>query len=417
MIQPTAFGNVNKAASIKGKETETDGTQPSSFDSLLQMVSAMAEGDAKTHTETGNPFNLMNQVLLQNPLINSSGLENASPEETGASDKGGAGVQLLGLQQGEAITPQNGKQWDLSILNQSIEANGKSPLIAELRGMIDEKINNVPEDLQKTGGPVINSGGQEADPANILKPTIQVHLNKETTSFLAVNPVQTENPLVNGLKIPVEKVSAGIENEAAILPEEAGPTADIEADITTSEGKPAHSLQPPINRDAPPILRASHFEQDIKQIIQSAYQGQEVPEGLDGMKTAINVQRLANGVEAIIKLSPENLGNIEVKLNIQEGQIKAEFLAGTAQGKELLETHINALRSALELQGLQVGKIDISQQAGNNFMGAFSQKGDAHPRQGQHDSRKRSEEKVPAEEKYQDYGLDTGTYSQINTTA
>jgi flagellar hook-length control protein FliK len=85
----------------------------------------------------------------------------------------------------------------------------------------------------------------------------------------------------------------------------------------------------------------------------------------------------------------------------------------------LLESHVQVLRSALETQGMQVGKIDITQQTSTNFnfMGAFSQKGDSNGRPGQQDSRKRSEPvQLPIQDEYRDYITDTGWVSQINTT-
>jgi flagellar hook-length control protein FliK len=85
----------------------------------------------------------------------------------------------------------------------------------------------------------------------------------------------------------------------------------------------------------------------------------------------------------------------------------------------LLESHVQVLRSALETQGMQVGKIDITQQTSTNFnfMGAFSQKGDSNGRPGQQDSRKRSEPvQLPIQDEYRDYITDNGWVSQINTT-
>jgi flagellar hook-length control protein FliK len=135
--------------------------------------------------------------------------------------------------------------------------------------------------------------------------------------------------------------------------------------------------------------------------------------------SSINVTGMEDGMEAAFTLAPEHLGKVDVKVTIQDGQLTAEFLTSTPLGKELLESNVQALRSALETQGLQVGKLDITQQTSThlNFMGAFSQKGDSNGRQGQQDSRKRSEPvKLPTQEEYRDYITDTGWVSQINTT-
>ena len=65
---------------------------------------------------------------------------------------------------------------------------------------------------------------------------------------------------------------------------------------------------------------------------------------------------MGDGIEAAFTLTPGHLGKVDVKVTIQDGKLTAEFLTSTPLGKELLETHIQALRSALETQGLQLFK-------------------------------------------------------------
>jgi flagellar hook-length control protein FliK len=150
-------------------------------------------------------------------------------------------------------------------------------------------------------------------------------------------------------------------------------------------------------------VQANQFDQEVTKFLQSS----------------INVTGLEDGIEAAFTLAPKHLGKVDVKVTIQEGQVTAEFLTSTPLGKDLLETHVQTLRSALETQGLQVVKIDISQQTINsNFMGAFSQKGDSNARHGQQDSRKRNEQQlIQIQDEYRDYVIETGWVSKINTTA
>jgi flagellar hook-length control protein FliK len=152
------------------------------------------------------------------------------------------------------------------------------------------------------------------------------------------------------------------------------------------------------------IVHASQFDQEVTKFLQSS----------------INVTESENRMEAAFTLAPKHLGKVDVKVTIQDGQVTAEFLTSTPLGKDLLETHVQALRSALETQGLQVGKIDISQQSttATNFLGHFSQKGDSQTRQGQQDSRKRGEQPLhEVQDEYRDYAPETGWVSKINTTA
>ncbi|WP_462410725.1 flagellar hook-length control protein FliK [Neobacillus sp. Marseille-QA0830] len=153
-------------------------------------------------------------------------------------------------------------------------------------------------------------------------------------------------------------------------------------------------------------VRADRFDQDITQFIESA----------------IQVSGSEDGIEAAFTLVPKHLGKVEVKVKIQDGQVTAEFLTSTPLGKDLLETNVQALRSSLETQGLQVAKIDITQQIQSpalNFMGTLSQRGDSHGRQGQQpDSRKRGGlQAIQPQEEYREYDLPIDGASQINTTA
>lgn len=150
-------------------------------------------------------------------------------------------------------------------------------------------------------------------------------------------------------------------------------------------------------------VQANQFDQEITKFLQSS----------------IHVTGLEDGIEAAFTLAPKHLGKVDVKVTIQEGQVTAEFLTSTPLGKDLLESHVQTLRSALETQGLHVVKIDISQQNINsNFMGAFSQKGDSNARHGQQDSRKRNDQQlIQTQDEYRDYAIETGWVSKINTTA
>lgn len=65
--------------------------------------------------------------------------------------------------------------------------------------------------------------------------------------------------------------------------------------------------------------------------------------------------------EATISLFPENLGQVDVKITMQNGHLVAQFLTEHAGAKDMLEQQMNQLRSALQSQGLQVEKLEVTQ--------------------------------------------------------
>lgn len=80
-------------------------------------------------------------------------------------------------------------------------------------------------------------------------------------------------------------------------------------------------------------------------------------------KVVIKNIQLPNGAtETKIQLLPQELGQIDVKISANNGQISATFIAETAMGKELLDSQISQLKNSLVQQGFQVDKIEIQQQ-------------------------------------------------------
>ncbi|HUC90970.1 MAG TPA: flagellar hook-length control protein FliK [Paenibacillus sp.] len=69
----------------------------------------------------------------------------------------------------------------------------------------------------------------------------------------------------------------------------------------------------------------------------------------------------ANGVtEAKLLLMPEHLGQVDVRISLQNGQLTAQFVAENAAAKDMLENQLAQLRSSLQSQGLQVEKLEVS---------------------------------------------------------
>jgi flagellar hook-length control protein FliK len=220
----------------------------------------------------------------------------------------------------------------------------------------------------------------------------------------AANILKTQ--MVEGEKqIPSVSVQA---DEATILIETVPFSKNSQAEAFTIIHSPliTQSIHSSEQQVQMPTVRASHFNQEVTEFLQSS----------------IQITGKDDGIEAAFTLAPKHLGKVDVKVTIHDGQVTAEFLTSTLLGKDLLEAHVQTLRSALETQGLQVGKIDVSQAqtstAGTNFMGAFSQKGDSSSRQQQQDSRKRNEQSmIQTQDEYREYGMETGWVSKINTTA
>ncbi|WP_139998349.1 flagellar hook-length control protein FliK [Paenibacillus paridis] len=69
-----------------------------------------------------------------------------------------------------------------------------------------------------------------------------------------------------------------------------------------------------------------------------------------------------NGVsEAKLMLFPEHLGQVDVRITMQNGLLTAIFQTDTAMAKDMLDNQMAQLRLALQAQGLMVDKLEVSQ--------------------------------------------------------
>lgn len=75
------------------------------------------------------------------------------------------------------------------------------------------------------------------------------------------------------------------------------------------------------------------------------------------------------GGEMKVQMSPEGMGNINLKVAIVEGQVNVEMVASNSEAKKILEKGIDELKSNLALQKINVDqiKIDSSSEASNQM--------------------------------------------------
>ena len=75
-----------------------------------------------------------------------------------------------------------------------------------------------------------------------------------------------------------------------------------------------------------------------------------------------------NGVQKLfVRLTPENLGTLQIELSQKDGQLIAKIIANTQRGKELLDSQLQGLRVTLAAQGISFDKIDFEQAADTRF--------------------------------------------------
>jgi len=68
--------------------------------------------------------------------------------------------------------------------------------------------------------------------------------------------------------------------------------------------------------------------------------------------------------EMVMKLKPDDLGKVTVKLSLENGIISAKFLAESEKVKEILESNFNQLKESLEKQGMMIQEFSVSVDSG-----------------------------------------------------
>ena len=102
----------------------------------------------------------------------------------------------------------------------------------------------------------------------------------------------------------------------------------------------------------------------IKPVVQQPVPVQQFAEAMQGLVVKQFSLTKINGVsEARISLYPENLGQVDVRISVTNGVITAHFLTDTVTAKDMLDNQMAQLRSALQSQGLQVDRLEVSQTA------------------------------------------------------
>ena len=81
--------------------------------------------------------------------------------------------------------------------------------------------------------------------------------------------------------------------------------------------------------------------------------------------TQNSIKVLKNSSEMILKLKPENLGKVSLKLTIHKGVVEAEFNVENQSVKAILESNLMDLKNSLSNKGYQLEGLDVSVDQGD----------------------------------------------------
>jgi flagellar hook-length control protein FliK len=187
--------------------------------------------------------------------------------------------------------------------------------------------------------------------------------NKEVIDNNTARPVEakTENHQVHGSN--ADKAADNKSESDGQREEDRAYKAD-----TTSETKQAVAADKPSQMDMNEIVTPQdekpNFQLNIKQANANLQKESMVKfnksDILNQVIKKADVIVQGSHQEMIMKLEPESLGKLNLKLVVENGLVTAKFIAESQQVKEVLESSFNQLKDALQEKGIAVQGFSVS---------------------------------------------------------
>lgn len=357
-------------------------------------VTAMpGQGDAKTaDLGLGQLFSLQIGFALQNAQeeelsLNGQGL---SEEELQAMDDLMAMLsQLLVIQQEN----EQGAQAFLADSGKQVEQ-----LVQKLQGPLPELTNEWKQLLSKMTQqePAVDEtqrmlallqnylgdkGAEQAKRAPLARPdAIPVGAGMQEMSKL-IQPLRINHGL------QAYKQEAGIQTQAVQVLQTAATLGQEQTDSLTQSAISASVPVASGNGQTAPLFQMSSTARTYP------VPANQFPEQV----TQIFVKQMnltqANGLhEAKLVLHPQSLGQVNVTITSHNGVITAQFTAETKAGRELLDNQMLNLRTALVQNGLQVDRLEVSQQQASDNLNFQQQQREQAKQQQEQQSRQQEQQ-------------------------
>ncbi|WP_256761370.1 flagellar hook-length control protein FliK [Cohnella sp. WQ 127256] len=241
-------------------------------------------------------------------------------------------------------------------------------------------IGQLKAQLDAIGSQATNTGlTNQAVPASVSETSSQSATTKASDNGVAVSKeamtqtaaavvVQETRRPIQALREPIWRFNVVNSNEAAATNN--SQTAVVPSIVTTEEASQSDS-QPAWTFMQNDSL-ANTESVNGKATIPTQVPVQQFAEQMS--KFLIKQFQLTQGngtSEAKLTLTPEHLGQVDIRIVMHNGQLTAQFMTDNLMARDLLENQMSQLRSALSSQGLQVERLEVVQQPAANASTTF----------------------------------------------
>lgn len=152
-----------------------------------------------------------------------------------------------------------------------------------------------------------------------------------------------------------------------------------QSEIEPSENLETVKVQVDDQPESLPQMKTSEAPQSLVKESNTPVPVRQVSTSLSDMIME-RMQVMKNGDESHIriKLSPENLGQLDIRLTTSDGKVTAFIATATSAAKEMIESQLHQLRQTLVQQGVQLDKVEVIQQPTSPSQSSMLQDGRSH---------------------------------------
>tara|TARA_R110002096_G_scaffold149296_1_gene310591 strand:- start:5905 stop:7653 length:1749 start_codon:yes stop_codon:yes gene_type:complete len=323
-----------------------------------------AEIKLNTTIETG-----LNELVIEQDLITEEQLAKQSRAQEAELVSDSQQNVISGKQLSDLENQPLNKEYELAaaqrVLSAELSKEEKARVVeADNARVLDEKQANVAEFNQV-------SDNEQTPKRNI---------NQKTASVVAMSTTTTEAKLDTEQKVVINDAKDKSLNSVSDV--ELLAKAESEKQTLPAE-KIASSFNQTLDAQAPkPLMSSSElaiqqeqsYESTVNTLATNAQQTQKSITAINTETIAIYRKDFANAVkdkvmvminqkiqQVDIQLDPPEMGNIHVRVNLQNEQAAVQFIVQNQQAKEALEQNIGKLREMLAENGVDVGDANIEQ--------------------------------------------------------
>jgi flagellar hook-length control protein FliK len=349
-IKPNETTAAEKPSKMVKEDSEITDDMLAQFKDKLKKATGLDDGELeKLMAMLGMGLEAFAQVMEMIPLEALADLE-AVYNTLVSLEIGDALDQPMDMAQLESI--QKSLEKLVKVLDQAskMPEQSKSPMV-----------NSVIHELTEVANKLKALSGKESVSFAEVQKTMKSESDEKTAPLKAEVkpevPVTTKANEVTKNQIPENSKVDSIMKEALTKTNEStskiSENVDVDAEKTSTEDMISfHQLvmKQPGMVSQPTVQASQLLRQDVFSQIMDAVKG--------------NIKIDENGTSMLVKLQPEQLGNVELKLNLHKGLVMAEIKVENEIVKAALESNLEDLRQNLANKGYSINQINVTVDSG-----------------------------------------------------